>query len=183
MTNKVLGRDMPIVKQSTGYSKLATQTVCNNPVPAKAAFNSPKPAAPDWLWSEDRQLKQTVFAEIQALSGRTFTLDAAALDDGSNAKCTEFCNPSNSFLDKVHTGNIWINAPFSKLLSFVQHYQHCKQLAPTDTFGCILIPGYLLKPLKSMLTGMRLLKRYSKGTQLFTFADKNGGHRAMYNYT
>ena len=95
---------------------------------ANTAPGSHKLAAPDWLWSEDRQLKQTVFAEIQAVTGRTFTLDAATLDDDSNAKCTELYIPSNSFLDKDHAGNIWINEPFSKLLSFVEHCQHANSL-------------------------------------------------------
>ena len=68
--------------------------------------------------TEDRQLKHTVFTEIQALSGCKFTLDAASNDDGSNALCTEFCSPSNSFLDGVRIGHMWINAPFTKLMPF-----------------------------------------------------------------
>ena len=174
-------RDTNTGTQSTGYSKLAAPTAQTaNPVQhtaAPALHN--KTTAPDWLWSEDRQLKQPGFAEIQALSGRKFTLDAAALSDGSNAMCTDFCSPSDSFLDRTHTGHLWINAPFSNLLAFVQHYLHCKQLAPAQTTACILIPGYLLKPLRSLLTGMRLLKRYSKGAQLFTAPDKNGQRKAM----
>ena len=161
------------VKQSTGYSKLASTAAPCKPAPTTAKPSRIyKGPAPDWLWSEDRQLKKPVFAEIQALSGCKFTLDAAALDDGSNTQCTEFCSPANSFLDKTHTGHIWINAPFSKILSFVQHYLHCKQLSPDDTSACRLIPGYLLKPLRSLLTGMRLLKRFSKGAELFTAVDK-----------
>ena len=57
-----------------------------------------------------------------------------------------------------------LNAPFSNLLAFVQHYLHCKQLAPAQTTACILIPGYLLKPLRSILTGMRLLNSFRNAT-------------------
>ena len=97
-----------------------------------------KATCPDWLWTEDRQLKHTAFTEDQALSGCKFALDAAANDDGSNAHCTECCSPSNSLLDGVHTGHMWINAPFTKLMPFLQHSLHCKQLNPHNTSACIL---------------------------------------------
>ena len=51
-----------------------------------------KATCPDWLWTEGRQLKHTVFTENQSLLGCNFTLDAAANADGSNAHCTEFCS-------------------------------------------------------------------------------------------
>ena len=179
ITDRVL-HDQKSPKRTSGYSKLAAQpSITDNISTPAAKQTAPTPTAPDWLWSEDRQLKQLIFAEVQALSGRKFTLGAAATDNGSNAKCDEFCSPANSFLDSVHTGHIWINAQFSKLLSFVQHYLHCKQLAPDDTSACMLIPGFLLKPLRSFLTGMRLLKRFNKGTQLFTAVDKCGQGKAM----
>ena len=133
----------------------------------KLAALSHKPSAPDWLWSEDRRLLPTAFSEIQALSGRTFTLDAAADGSGNNTHCTNFCSPSNSFLSTVHTGHIWINAPFTQLTAFLQHYLHCKQLSPDTTSACVLILGYLLPALKSLLSGMRLLKRFTKGSALF----------------
>lgn len=44
----------------------------------------------------------TVFAEIQALSGSTFTLDAAASDSGGNAYGTNFCSPSDSVMSRKH---------------------------------------------------------------------------------
>ena len=108
------------------------------------------------------------------MSGREFTLDAAASDSGDNTHCTDFCSPSNSFMSKVHTGHIWINAPFTQLTTFVQHYLHCKQLSPDSTSACILVPGYLLPVLKSMLSGMTCLKRFTKGTALFEQSTRSG---------
>ena len=134
-----------------------------------------KPPDPDWLWTEDRQIRRTAFAEIEALAGRAFTLDAAANDAGDNAMCDQFCSPANSFLDAQHAGHIWINPPFTQLLSFMQHYLHC----PSSTSACILIPGYLPQELKPMLTNMRLLKRFTKGTSLFTTPTKSGARVAM----
>ena len=183
--------------QHTGYSKLAATAI---PVTDSSHVSNTnteqrklkrdrcleaklynKVTCPDWFWTEDRQLKHicTIFTEIQALSGCKFTLDAAANNDDSNAHCTEFCSPSSSFLDGVHTGHMWINAPFTKLMPFLQHYLHCKQLNPDSTSACILIPGYLLKPMGSMLGSMRLLKRYRKGSQLFTTPTKSGNRAAM----
>ena len=156
--------------QATGYSKLA-------------AAQPEKPATPDWLWSENRKLLPTVFQEIQALCGRNFTLDAAANDSGDNAVCTNFCSPSNSFMSKEHTGHIWINAPFTQLLSFVQHYLHCKQLSPDAASACILVPGYLMPALKSLLTGMTCLKRYSKGAALFEHSARSSLNWPVYVFT
>ena len=116
----------------------------------------------------------TVFAEIQALSDRSFTLDAAASDSGDNTHCANFCSPSNSFLSQQHTGHIWINAPFTQLTAFLQHYLHCKQLAPDTTSACILVPGYLLPVLKPLLSGMRLLKRFTKGAAIFEQFARSG---------
>lgn len=121
----------------------------------------------------------TVFTEIEALSGRAFTLDAAANDGGDNALCTDYCSPSKSFFDTVHTGHIWISVPFCKLLSFVQHYMHCKLLSPSSTSACILVPGYMLSPLQHLLSGMRLLKKYRKGTTLFDSPIETGPRAAM----
>ena len=120
-----------------------------------------------------------MFNEIQTLSGHNFILDAAAANDGSNALCAEYCSPNNSFLSTLHTGHIWMNAPFSNLLSFLQHYLKCKQHAPDVTTACILIPSYLLKPLQSLLGDMQLLKQYHKGSELFTYTDQTGACKSM----
>ena len=148
-------------RQSSGYSKLA-------------AASTAKSTAPDWVWSENRKLLPTVFHEIQALCGREFTLDAAANDNGDNALCANFCSPSNSFMSTEHTGHIWINAPFTQLTTFVQHYLHCKQLSPDSTSACILVPGYLMPVLKSLLSGMTCLKRFTKGAALFEQSTRSG---------
>ena len=141
--------------------------------PKLAAAYAHDSTPPDWLWSENRKLLPTVFQEIQALCGRDFILDTAASDSGDGAHCTDLCSLSNSFMSKTHTGHIWINAPFTLLTTFVQHYLDCKQLSPDTTSACILVPGYLL-PLKSMLSGMTCLKRYTKGAALFEHSTRSG---------
>ena len=116
----------------------------------------------------------TVFQEIQALCSRAVTLDAAANDNGDNAFCGNFCSLSNSFMSKQHTGNIWINAPVTPLTTFVRHYLHCKQLSPDSTSACIPVPGYLMPVLKTMLSGMTCLKRFTKAAPLFEQSSRSG---------
>ena len=152
-------------RQFSGHSELA-------------AAPAGKSAAPDWLWSEHRKLLPTLFQEIQALCGREFTLDAAAADNGHNAQCTDFCSPSNSFMSTTHTGHIWINAPFTQLATFVHHYLYCKQLSPVNTSACFLVPGYLMPVLKSLLSGMTCLKRFTNGAALFEQSTRSGNFAA-----
>ena len=114
------------VLHSSGYSKLASA--------------DPAQCASDLLHLQDRRLLQPLFSELQSLSGKSFTLDAAANDCGDNAHCSSFCTPSRSFLNELHSGHIWVNAPFTLLREFVQHCLQCKQAAPSTT-ACIVVPG------------------------------------------
>ena len=103
---------------------------------------------------------------MQALSGREFTLDAAANDAGDNAMSTEYHSPSNSFLSRQHSAHVWLNAPFAKLVDFVKHYAARKVQQP-DLSACIVVLGLMQEAVKPYLTGMRVLKHYCKGTALF----------------
>ena len=118
------------------------------------------------------------FADLQTLSRKSFTLDAAANNSGDNAHCSAFCSPSNSFLSKLHTGHIWINAPFTALHEFVQHYLDCKQASPSLT-ACILEPQFLLAALRPLLKGMTVLKKYPENTVLFDAPAMSGNRRTM----
>lgn len=151
-------------RTQSGYSKLAH----NNKPPVHSSAR-----LPDYIKSDDRRIAVSCFREIQALSSREFTLDAAANDSGNKAMCTEFCSPSNSFMSKQHSGNIWLNAPFAKLVDFPQHYAVCKEQQP-DLSACILVPSFLLPALRPYLKGMSLLKHYRKGTAVFDAPTKSG---------
>jgi len=135
------------VKHFSGFSKLAAA--------------DPAQCATDLLNFDDRRLLPQHFADIQKLSGKAFTLDAAANDSGNNAHCGSFCCPSRSFLNKLHSGHIWINAPFTKLNEFIEHYHECKMYAPATT-ASILVPQFLLPALRPLLKGMHIIKTYSK---------------------
>ena len=170
--------------QSTGYSSYYYCCCYYYYKPACAV--SCTPPAPDWLWSEHRRILSTVLAEIQALSCHTFTLDAAASDSGDDTHCAEFCSPSKSLLAQPRTGHIWINVPFTQLTALLLH---SKQLSPDNTSACILVPGYL-PVLKPLLSGMRLLKHFTKGAAIFDQCARSGHsstspgvHWPVYVYT
>ena len=62
--------------------------------------------------------------------------------------------PSWVLYTLVTACGIWENVPFSKLLSFLQHFLKCNNLHLMPRTACILIPGYLLKPLQSLSSEM-----------------------------
>ena len=163
ITAEVLRKPNPVL-QSSGYSKLASA--------------DPAQCASDLLHLQDRRLLQPLVSELQSLSGKSFTLDAAANDSGDNAHSSSFCSPSNSFMNELHSGHIWVNAPFTLLLEFVQHYLQCKQAAPSTT-ACIVVPGFLLPVMRPFLKGMHILKTYRKGSTLFDAPTASGKRRAM----
>ena len=92
------------VSQSTGFSELPAADSAQCSI--------------DLLNLQDRHLLPQCFADIHSLSGKSFTLDAAANSIGDNAHCSAFCGPTNSFLSKLHTGHKWIHEPFTALHEF-----------------------------------------------------------------
>ena len=151
------------MSQSTGFSELA-------------AADSAQCSAD--LNLQDRRLLPQCFADIQTLSGKSFTLDAASNSSGDNAHCSTFYCPTNSFLSKLHTGHIWINAPFTALHEFLEHYVACKEASPTTT-ACILVPQFLLPALRPLLKGMSIIKKYAKNTVMFDAPTKSANRRTV----
>lgn len=117
----------------------------------------------------DRAIHTAEFEMIQKLCGQSFTLDACCNLIGSNSLCEQFCNESNSFLEHSVVGNhIWLNAPFSELYEFIDHYVTQKETSPRDTSACILVPRWKDKGLvHPALAHMRLIKCFPKGYHLF----------------
>ena len=144
LAKRIWADQHPVSKPLQSQTSLLLADVCDQmlhpPITAtlhsgysKLAYAQHTLSASDWLWSEHRRILPAVFADIEALSGRTSTLDAAASDSGDNAHCT---SPSKLFMSQQHVSHIWINAPFTQLTAFVQHDMHCKQLSPENTSAC-----------------------------------------------
>ncbi len=81
-------------------------------------------------------------------------------------------------MNELHSGHIWVNAPFTLLPEVVHHYLQCKQAAPSTT-ACIVVPGFLLPVMRPFLKGMHILKTYGKGSTLFDAPTASGKRRAM----
>ncbi len=81
-------------------------------------------------------------------------------------------------MNELLSGHIWVNAPFTLLLEFVQHYLQCKQAAPSPT-ACVVVPGFLLPVMRPFLKGMHILKTYRKGSTLFDAPTASGKRCAM----
>ena len=128
---------------------------------------------------EDRAIHMTEFLEIQELCGQKFTLDGCANPQGDNALCEQFCSPDNSFLDHSVVGHhVWLNAPFSQLSDFIDHYVTQKQTSPSNTSACILVPRWKgTGSIHPALASMRLIKCFPQGYHLFNAPEQVGSKR------
>jgi hypothetical protein len=103
-------------------------------------------------------------------------VDACANPDGSNAQVAKFYSSQKSFLKaNVEGENVWLNAPFRRAGTFLQHYLKNKERAPTQTCGVIVLPQWDNKPWWRLTQGFRLLRTYPAGTNLFTAPPKQPG--------
>ena len=119
---------------------------------------------------EQQKFDPGTFALLERELGRSFTLDAAANDDGRNALCKHYGSPSRTFLSIDCSGHtVWLNPPPQKLFSFLQHYRRCKEHDPS-TSACVVVPARKGR-FRSLLNGMTLQRRFTTGTQLYQALD------------
>jgi transposase InsO family protein len=126
-------------------------------------------------------LLPTEFLQCQSAIGQDFTLDGAALDDGSNSQCTNFCSPSHPFEKAAIRGHtVFLNGPFDDTLAvMMEHYCREKTEDPYHTSGCFVVPRWKGVPWQRYLTGMQVLKRYPKGSRIFTSVNAHTGEREL----
>ena len=119
---------------------------------------------------EQQKFDPGTFALLERELGRSFTLDAAANDDGRNALCKHYGSPSRTFLSIDCSGHtVWLNPPPQKLFSFLQHYRRCKE-HDSSTSACVVVPARKGR-FRSLLNGMTLQRRFTTGTQLYQALD------------
>ena len=123
----------------------------------------------------DRRILHTEFV-LQAVTRRTFTVNAYANDDGSNAQCQRYNSISNSFLtsDLVNS-YIWMNCPCNQWHAFIQHYVQRKAASPKTISACIIVFAGQDTTWKPLLKGMHLSCTYPKGPLLSTPPNNEGG--------
>ena len=119
------------------------------------------------LAQEDRRILPSEFGKLQDSLGVTFTLDACANPDGSNALCTNYCSRENSFLEKDLANEVvWLNPPFANMKDYFDHFQEQKRLHP-ELQGCILVPKWRTTADHQLFKQMQLVTTYAKGHYLF----------------
>ena len=125
-------------------------------------------------------LLRRLWLEVQEATGRAFTLDACADDEGNNAHCENFCSPSKSFLVTELTGqHIWLNAPFLGLSQFIDRYLQQKAKHP-DISACILVPCRACDhPVHDKLKHMRTVAEYPAGSVLFSAPTFSGRRQVL----
>ena len=163
-----------------GKAKVASDEEPNaDHVPTTMAAQSsaqPNPAVPS---NDDRAVNVAEFEFIQDLCGHKFTLDACSDPQGNNALCEQFCSPEHSFLDhSVVDHHVWLNAPFSRLFEFIDHYVTQKQTSPSNTSACIVVPRWKgVGSAHPALASMRLIKCFPQGYHLFNAPESVGSKR------
>ena len=119
------------------------------------------------LAQEDRRILPSEFGKLQDSLGVTFTLDACANPDGSNALCTNYCSRENSFLEKDLANEVvWLNPPFANMKDYFDHFQEQKRLHP-ELQGCIFVPKWRTTADHQLFKQMQLVTTYAKGHYLF----------------
>ena len=117
-------------------------------------------------------IRQDVFERCSQLAqdaGYAFTLDGAADEDGNNAFLPTYCTRTKDFRKTKLAGhNVWLNAPFACLKSFIQHYLQERQQAPEQTSCMIVVPCWERASWWPLLEDWELVDEFDVGTQLFT---------------
>ena len=125
-------------------------------------------------------LVKEVVVDLEALTGKRFDLDACCDDLGVNSHCTDYRSPVKSFLSSDMCGkHVWLHPPCGRIVRFVKHYLKCKAKSPRDTSACVLVPAFPTAKWRHLLTGMKLLRRFSKGSMLFAQAGLGGSVKAL----
>ncbi len=70
--------------------------------------------------------------------------------------------------DSLAGVHLWLHPPAGNIAAALAQYSRLKAKSPQLTSACILLPKWLGQRWRSKLQGMRLLKTYEKGQQLFT---------------
>ena len=144
-----------------------------NPNPSKRVTRDVIPSAStdSHISSEDRRFIPSEFEKLKAkLPQISFTLDACANPDGSNAICGSFCSIVNSFLTKdLANQMIWLNPPYNRAREFLSHYQQQKLLHP-EISAVIVLPKWRSLADHPLYRQLQLLYTYPKGYHLYDAA-------------
>ncbi len=73
--------------------------------------------------------------------------------------------------------HVWLQPPASDMANMLSQYLQLKQNSPSQTSACVLVPRWRRAPWRRLLRGMRLVRTYTKGEQVF--CDGSGGLQGL----
>ena len=129
-----------------------------------------------------------VFGELDLPPVGPHDLDACVAEDRSNA----FCLRSWSAQDRAELQdwdghNCWCNPPFSMILAILRRFLFCKRRSPHGTAATFVIPEWEEQSFFLLVTSLpkvfKLLRRFERGTALFTAPALRGGGRTYWGET
>ncbi len=115
----------------------------------------------------EKVLKHSVFAFLQTLSGRAFTLDGCASNNGDDALCPLYCTPDNFQQYDKRGHHTWLNPPYCNASALLQSYVQAKQLDPHNTSACIMLPKWRNPPWTADVAHMQAMHTFGVGQTLY----------------
>lgn len=89
------------------------------------------------------------------------------IQSAANMQFDMYCSQSMPSRAQLAGHCVCLHPDHGMLIPWLQRYLVCKALQPAATSACILVPADSLHSCSELLKGMRLLKRYAKGTHLY----------------
>ncbi len=127
---------------------------------------------------EDFMLLGPHFCTLNSQFG-PHSLDAAADSKGSNAQCKRYCSKDKPFQQQELEGeNVWCNAPFRKLKTFLTWYREQRAKYPGRVKGTFIVPDDPSAPWWPLLKGFKRIRTWKQGATLFSMPG-TGGERVV----
>lgn len=133
-------------------------------------------ACPEQYDKADYMLEPELFAELEREYG-PFDIDGASSASGHNSQCSVWCSAArrNFLREDVGGKTVWLNPPFKFAQRFLEHYLRCKNKLPESTSACIVLPYKPKAEWWPLVAGMKVVRRWYAGTQLFTLPPTHDG--------
>ena len=117
-------------------------------------------------WMLDPSQVQDIGAAYGPFTVDTCAHSLSALHD-QNAQVVKFYSSHSSFLRaNVQGERMWLNVPFRRLGTYLEHYNRCKECSPTDTSAIIIAPRWENKEWWKCCTRMRVIEEFPAGSKV-----------------
>jgi len=126
-------------------------------------------------WRVGRALTPAMLADVEHAIGRRLSFDARAGKSGFDEECN-LRAPSGRRLQSVNLDGhtvLFLPSSLCEMQAQLAWYRACRRRRP-DTAAVVLAPAFLQKRFARVLQGLKRVKQYPKGTQLFNGVGLDG---------